>query len=168
MNKLLPKLDKGIHSIFSKIVAVLLIILTLIVFVQVLIRYLLDFSGGGLDEVAVFLVTISVWLMAILHVRQDSHIKMDTLPLFIKNEKVLKSVQFFINLLSLAAVVIFTYLSFEYVGFGIETGDTTPGLELPVWWFATVLPLAGILMTVYYIVHLVKYIKEVRSSKTWK
>lgn len=165
MRKLLSSFDNWIISIITKLMGVFMVILTVIVFLQVLARYVFHVSIGGLGELPVFLMIISVWLTAATLARQDGHIKLEMTEMVIKNEKILKFIKLLVHILTLASVAVFTYLSYDYVKFGVETWDTTAGLKFPVWWLTSIVLISGVLMTIYYMMHLYKAIKEMGQWK---
>ena len=66
-----------------------MIALTAVVVLQVLARYVLHISLGGIEELPVYLMMISVWIAAIFVAKDDGHVKIELLDMFVKNKKVL-------------------------------------------------------------------------------
>ncbi|WP_102348833.1 TRAP transporter small permease [Bacillus sp. Marseille-P3661] len=164
MRNFFINLDKGISNIVNWTVGMLMIVLTIIVFVQVLLRYVFNSSIGGLSELPVFIMIFSVWLSAAMISRQDDQIKLDLIDMIIKNEKAQTILRLFIRIISIIVIGIFTYLCLDYVIFGIQTGDTTAGLKFPLWWLSAVMLISSILMTIYFIKN---FCSEVKEMKKW-
>ena len=162
MNKFFSALDKWVALIIENMVGVSMIILTLIVFFQVLARYVFKVSLDGLQELPTFLMIISVWLSAAVGTRKEGgHIKLDLVDLVIKNKKINRVIQLLVSTLTVAAAAVFTYLCFDYVNYGMESGEVSIGLKLPMWSLSSVLLVSGILMTVYNIINVYRGVKEI-------
>jgi TRAP-type C4-dicarboxylate transport system permease small subunit len=142
-----------------------MVALTVIVFVQVISRYVFKTSVGDIGELPVYLMILAIWVAGALLARKDDHIKLDVMQLIIKNKKILKSIRLFVNVLTVGSIGFFTYLSFDYVQFGIATGDTSAGLGFPLWWLTSFIMISGLLITIYYMLH---SFKEAKELKKWK
>lgn len=161
MNNFLARLDKWIMSIITGLVGISVIILTLVVFFQVIARYVLKMSVDGLQELPTFLLIFTVWLAAAMNARKKGgHIKLELIEIIIKNPKVIKAIEIFIDVLTIAALAIFAYLCLEYVQYGIETGEASIGLKMPMWWLTSVLLVGVVLMIIYNIMHVYKEFRK--------
>gem|GEM_PF-3925681 len=67
---------------------------------------------------------------------------------------------FVMHLVTVVALVVFIYLSWKFVKFGLFTGDTTPGLKIPLWLLTSVLLVSGCLMCIHYFVNAIREMKE--------
>ncbi|MDD5013756.1 MAG: TRAP transporter small permease [Atribacterota bacterium] len=158
-------LDKYLYSILSNLISMLFVLITLLVFGEVIFRYVLKIPTGGIGELPTVLMILCVWISAGLNFREDTHIRISVMEMFIKNPKILNYLQLIIRFFTLLIVLIFTYLSFGYLRYNIESGVVSPGLRFPQWWSILIMFIGSILM-VYYNVKL--FIKDIRKVSKWE
>lgn len=162
--ELLAFLDKWLARIISNLAGLSVALLTILVFFQVIARYVLEMSTGGITELPTFLMIIAVWMAGAVNARkEDGHIKLDLIEMMIRNKKIVYSIKLFVNMITIVSLAVFSYLSFIFVTHLKETGDTSVGLAMPMWWLAAVLLVSGILMTVYNVVNLCRVGKEMQK-----
>lgn len=154
----LKRLDKVLFQIVQICLGVAMIALTAIVVVQVVARYLLHVSIGGIEELPVYLMMISVWIAAIFVAKDDGHVKIELLDMFVKNKKVVGMVNIILCGLSGVALGYFSYLSLTYMFKLQGYGDVTAGLGIPIWFLELFMVISCGMMALYYAVNLVKKI----------
>lgn len=159
----LKKLDAGLFKAIQFCLGISMIALTSIVVLQVLVRYVFHVSIGGVEELPVYLMLISVWIAAIIVAKDDGHIKIELLDMFIKNKSIIALVNIVLCGLSGIGLGCFGYLSLMYVLRIKGFGDITAGLGIPVWCIMAFMAASCIIMTVYYAVNSVKKIVELKA-----
>jgi C4-dicarboxylate transporter DctQ subunit len=165
MKKFLQGLDKWIVNIVNHLLGIAMILLTLFVFVQVLIRYVFKVSmGAGISELPVYIMICAVWLGGVILSRANDHIKIDLKELLIRNKAAIKIVDILISVLLIVAAIVFTILTFKYLQFSLEFGEVTPGLQMPMWWLILIMFISWVLITVYLISNLLKEVKRWKQS----
>jgi len=158
--RLLAAIDKWIVKIAEAFTVIAMIALTLIIFLQVIARYIFQSSLGAIDELPVILMMLAVWLTGISLSKNNTHIRLELFENTVKNKTVLRWTQFVMHLVTVVALVVFIYLSWKFVKFGLFTGDTTPGLKIPLWLLTSVLLVSGCLMCIHYFVNAIREMKE--------
>jgi len=163
MKKYFLLLDKRLTSIIGNLTGMLLVLLTIITFVQVIFRYVLEMPIGGWGEVPTFLMIACVWLAAVLNLRRNTHLTIKIMDLIIKNKKIYKYIQLIVRFLTLLTLLIFTHLSITYLQYIKESGGTTPGLRFPQWWLISILLFSSLLMLIYTIKNFSEELKEIKE-----
>lgn len=161
MVKLFTIIDKALVLFVNILLGCCMIALTLIVNIQVIARYILNVSIGGLEEMPVLLMIVSVWLAAAFVARSDGHVKIEFLDMFIGNARIMAAIKASMKAVTIATLVVFAVISFQYVAVTFEMGDTTPGLKIPMGMLQGVIPLSTTLMVIFYGKQLAADIKAV-------
>ncbi|MDL2247408.1 TRAP transporter small permease [Bacteroides sp. OttesenSCG-928-J23] len=164
MKKFFTGLDSGLERVFSLFLGVAMVLLTGVVFFQVIARYLLHISIGGLEELPVYLMAVSVWLASALVSRDDTHIRLDILDLIVKNQKIRLLIKIILDALVALLLCVFTYIMWNYMLDGISKGTISSGLKFPLWWITAVIIFSCLLMILYTCLCCVKKIREVRHG----
>ena len=133
MKKFFTNIDSWLNSAISILLGVAMVTLAFIINLQVIARYVLKISLGGIEELPVILMIQSVWLAAILVSRNDDHFKIDLLEMVVKNKKALAKFKIFLKILTFIVISVFAFLAFNYVKGTFEMGDVTAGLAIPLW-----------------------------------
>ena len=162
--KLLKWLDDALFKAVQVCLGIAMIALTGIVVVQVLVRYILHVSIGGVEELPVYLMMISVWIAAIFVAKDDGHVKIELLDMFVKNKKVVGVVNIALCGLSGVALAYFAYLSFQYMLRLQQYGDVSAGLGFPIWLLVLVMVISCGMMALYYGVNFVKKILQLTEE----
>lgn len=161
MKKFFASLDKWSYKLVTIFLGIAMVALTAIVNIQVIARYVLKVSIGGVEELPVYLMIVSVWLAAIFVARNDAHFKIDLLDMVVKNKRVLAGLKVVLKLITFVVISIFAVLSFKYVHVTWQMGDVTAGLRIPLWILQGVIPLSTAFMALYYGIQIFKDAKAV-------
>ena len=164
MKNILSGIDRWLDRLVTIFLGIAMISLTLIVNLQVVARYILKVSLGGLEELPVYLMIISVWIAAILGAKNDSHFKIDLLEMVIKNKRTLEMIRIVLKAVSLLVVCVLCVLSFKYVRGTKEMGDVTAGLAIPVWLLQSVIPFSTAFMAFYYAKQI---FHDIKAANKW-
>lgn len=156
----LIKVSDWIEKAVKCLLGLFVMLITLIIFIQVLFRYIFQQSLKGVEELPVFLMIICVYLASGLLARGDHHIKIDMLSMFIKSKKCILIIEAIMQGITFISLSVFTYLSYEYVSFMHLSGTVSPGLQLPMWGIQIFMVIGSILMTINYFINLVNGIRR--------
>lgn len=162
--KLLKKIDQALFKAVQVCLGVAMIALTLIVVLQVIVRYVLHVSIGGVEELPVYLMLVSVWIAAIFVAKNDGHVKIELLDMFVKNKKVVGIINVILCGLSGVALAYFACLCFLYMLRLQKYGDVSAGLGFPIWILVLVMVISCAMMAMYYAINFVKKIMELKEA----
>jgi TRAP-type C4-dicarboxylate transport system permease small subunit len=150
MGKFFAAIDRGLALFVNIFLGCTMIALTLIVNVQVIARYVLNVSIGGVEELPVLLMIVSVWLAAAFVARTDNHVKIEFLDMIIHNARILALIKIILKTITLFVLAVFGIVAYRYVGVTFEMGDATPGLRIPMGVLEGIIPLSTTLMVIFY------------------
>lgn len=142
MAKYIKFIDK-INSLVKYIVSILFIVMVILVALQVLTRFVIDYPISWSEEVGRYLMVYIVFLGSGLLVRKNGHIAIDFL-LEIINPDNRKRLEF----VNLAISTIF-FLILIYSGIQLTMvvlGQATPTLQFSMAWAYAAMPIGSILM----------------------
>lgn len=140
---------KQIWQNFERWVAVFLIaLLTAILFVEVLFRYLLYKSVGWISEFSGFIFVWFLYLSVSYITGQNAHIRMQILDLFTP-KRYIQYVDLCMSFLWLAFNVMMTYYGIQLVLSVIQYPFKTPILDISMAYPYAIIPLSFGLMTIH-------------------
>ncbi len=90
-------------------------LITLFIFFQVITRYVLRWAVPELEEAAAYGMLVLVFISIGLVTRRRMHVKVDIVPLFIKNERAQGMFKLGADLIIAIASLVFIYLAFQYM-----------------------------------------------------
>ena len=137
---------KILKIIEGYLIAIMLLIIALLIFVDVLARNIISISSAGVEEISVILFIYIIFLTASVATREGIHIEVDTLfnKLSHKNRIVT-------SLISEILTVIF-FITLTIIGIKLTMAHwlfTTPTYEFPMSVLSFPLPASASLMAVY-------------------
>ncbi len=158
---ILIAVDHFLRALLRWSIIALMVSMTIIVFLQVVFRYLLDAPLGWSEELARFLFVWVSFLGAANLVRLGQHVSVKTFvqvfPPLIKN----------ISEIIGHLIVIFCSVMFLVGGFGITTKEwiqLSPALQIEMGWIYLVIPVATLLMIIWATVDLIATLIEMRKG----
>lgn len=163
--ELLKRLDALLFRVVQICLGITMIALTAIVVVQVLVRYVLHVSIGGVEELPVYLMLVSVWIAAIIVAKGDAHVKIELLDMFVKNKHIIAVINVILCGLSGVGLAYFAWLCLSYMFKLQRYGDVTAGLGIPVWILEAFMVVSCALMAVYYVINFIKKILALKEGK---
>lgn len=149
-------LDKTVLT-FTSILAILMVI---IVFIQVVARYVFQNSLSWSEEIARYMLVWLIFLSAGYVLGQRAHIFLDVVfnafPL--RLQKVLRQVS---NVLLLGFSLIVTYFGCEMMKLG--SSQISSAVQLPMWLVYLALPVGGLLLVIYSLLEMIFAWEEQRQ-----
>jgi TRAP-type C4-dicarboxylate transport system permease small subunit len=126
---------------------IVMMVLVLITFSNVLVRYLTSQSFAGTEEISVFLLVVVTLAGAAVVVARDAHIRIDFF--YVRGSALRRRVLSILSTVATAALFLLLALLFARSGWmEYEFGETTTGLGLPRWWYTIWIPLLALLVAV--------------------
>ncbi len=140
--------------------AAMLFLMVALVFFQVLARYVFYISPIGPEELARYLMIWMAFLVAGGAVRSGEHITIDLVPMIIRSKATLKGVRIILDIIGLVAVTILFYLGLKYLLYSLKSGETSTGLQFPMWFSTSCVFVGSLLMTLNYLVKVIKHFRQ--------
>ena len=135
---------------------------TILVFAQVVARYVFDSPFHWQEEVCLYFFILLILCGTILAMRNKGHISVDLIDDLL-SEKAKKIMDVIRELLTLACCVYFTYAGYMLAA---NVGNRLSGeLRIPMKYVYASLPVAGVFLCAYSIVSLVAYIKKLKTKE---
>jgi TRAP-type C4-dicarboxylate transport system permease small subunit len=135
-------------------------IVTVLIFVEVMLRYVFGSPLFGVEEMVTLIAMWLYFLGASYGAYERSHIKAELVHLWFKEPKSLARVNTFSSLITTVLSLIMVSWSYPYFVWGIEKGETSQALLLPMVLSQSAIFLGAILMSIYFIAELVDNILE--------
>lgn len=158
----LRKLNHILNHFEEYIGVVSLILTSLIVFLQVVLRYVFNYSLHWSEEVARYLIIWFIFVGSSIAVREKAHAAVDALVVYLPSS--LKKV---FSLLANFAAIIFCFIviasGYESVVNVFEIGNITPSLGIPMYIPYLAIPVGGLLMMIRFLQLLAIDIKSFQS-----
>ncbi|MFE8696420.1 TRAP transporter small permease [Cytobacillus sp. FJAT-53684] len=154
-------------SVINKLVAlqniisvIVLFSLLALIFVQVLLRYVFNLPLMGIEELMLF-PTIWLYMLGAANASEErSHIVVDIADVFIKSQKVLRTIHFIKNVISVIIAIILTYWCFDYFQYSLKIWKLSALLSVPMFLAESALFIGLLLMSIYSISDLIKNMKS--------
>lgn len=140
-------------------------VILLVVFVQVLARYVFHSPIWALDVVAGHSAIWLYFLGAVYGTYERSHIKATLLHVFIKNRRTLALIAAVTTTVAFAVCCFMINWSYEYVIYSITSGEEMEGTRWPLFWFQSALLVGAILMAVYFLVEIVDLFATAKKKR---
>lgn len=121
------------------------IALILLVFIQVLSRYVINFSFGWTEELSRYLLIWITWISASYAIRKQEHIRIDVVKKMLP-ASMQKGLEVIVVLLWSIFAAVLTVQGTKIVMTIKKTGQISASLEWPMWVMYLILPIGGLLM----------------------
>jgi len=131
-------------------------IISLLIFIQVFIRYFLDIPLYGVEEIAAYL---AVWLYFIgsgYGIYQGNHISASVMDLILPTQRARDIFQVFVSIITFILVCWVSILCWDYFQWSLKRMPKSPELRLPLFYvhFAMVIGLG--LMVLYSLIEVIR------------
>ena len=162
---ILKKIIQKIDWVVAKFVAILMGLLVVDVTWQVVSRFLLNSPSVYTEEVALFLVLWIALLGAAYTYRKGAHLGLDIVVNKLEGKSKVY-VQKAAEVVCLAfALLIMVYGGFELVLLNIQLEQTSAALQMKVWIVYSVIPLSGVLISLYALERIFSDVDEMNSEQ---
>ncbi len=166
MNKILNIFFNRLHDFLYFISVLSLSLMLVIIFTQVITRYLFGYSFDWSEEVARFLFVWTVFLGSALIIGDKGHMAVQLLSDKLKGSAAGVAVNVFIQLCGLAFILILIIQGSKMAK--VMMFQSSPALGIPMGYIYSIIPLSGILMLLYFIKNTLKILgieKTVQQEK---
>ena len=145
--KLLRKLLYGIS-------VAAMIVMLVIIFMQVITRYIFGFSFEWSEELARFLFVWVVFLGSALIMGEDGHLAVELMPRLLDGTKPGFLLNLFINACGYVFILLLIIQGWKMTE--TMTFQTSPGLNISMSYVYVIMPVSGVLMLMYHIKDTIK------------
>ncbi|MFA7468559.1 MAG: TRAP transporter small permease [Desulfotomaculaceae bacterium] len=156
MEKYVEKKKSFISSAIDGLVKVenvsLVLLMTgmiILCFLQVLFRYVFEFSAPWTEELSRYMMVWLIFIGAAWATHAQNHIEIDVLELFFKNKVVRKSIELVTSLIILIFCVFFLYSAAVYLPQVVASNERTIALGIPMWIPQSCLLVGAILILIH-------------------
>ena len=159
---------KKIVNAYNKIEEVLLVVMitasVLVLFINVILRYIFNSSLYGADELARVLFIWMSWLGISIGERESEHIKIDLLTSRLKgiSEKVIKVIS---NLITLTILALLVWFGLVVVGKYYAMSNRTPMYHIPQWFIYSCIPVSCTVMGLRVIAKFIEIFKPASGEE---
>jgi TRAP-type C4-dicarboxylate transport system permease small subunit len=151
---------------FRYSLTLLMSIVALMMFIQVMARYVFEVPLMGLEEVLVF-PTLWLYILGSVNAsREDTQIKANVLDVFLKSPKAKLRVRVMADLMSLVVSAWLTWWTWEYFRYALRIWKESPTLYIPTFYAECALFIGLFLMTVSVAYYLARNVKLLLSPET--
>ncbi|MDD9981697.1 MAG: TRAP transporter small permease [Gammaproteobacteria bacterium] len=145
----------AVESIFERIFYFFIIVfglcLAVLMFTQVVLRYVFASPFVGIEELSLLFGAWFYFLGVAYVTRNGEHIHGGILTMVVKTQNTVRTVRLLMTVLSIAACAVFGYYAIQYALFEIGTGRLSSYMRWPKgWWSASLI--FGFVGTVAYMV----------------
>ncbi len=134
--------------------------LSLLMFFQVILRYMFDSPFTGIEEVAL-LLGVWVYFSGMAYAtKTKEHITGGVIHLIVTNPKFIELIKLFGYLVSLSALMFFSYLAMEYVMKIYDRGRLSTNLAWPRWLWSSSMVFGFVLSSLYLLLDMGRDVRE--------
>ncbi len=151
-------IKKFVQNIEEYTCAVLLSAMSVIVFWQVICRFLLHLPLRWSEELSIFILVWVTFLGASIGVKRGAHVGIEAFVILLP-----KKVQHFMKIvayiLSASFFVLLIFLGFSIVKSQMMTGQVSPAMRIPMYYAYLAVPIGSIFISIRFIQVLIDEIK---------
>ncbi|MEN1761140.1 MULTISPECIES: TRAP transporter small permease [Anoxynatronum] len=145
---------KNIVNLLNKteevIASSLLILTSVLVFVQVVLRYQFNYSLAWSEELARLMIAWFIFLGASMAVKENAHVNMDAAFILLKGKAKI-AVGILIDLINIAFCALVVFAGINMVKAAMAINSTATSIDLPLWIFYASVPVGVALMLIRYL-----------------
>lgn len=134
-------------------------VMTILVFVQVVMRYVFANSLSWSEELARYIFLWLSWVGASYAVRERAHFRVEMFAGLLKG-KARIALEYFVLFAWFVASALLTYYGTQMVLFLIDTGQFSPAMDIPMEWPYACLPVGCAMMSIRLAIEIYKLHKN--------
>jgi C4-dicarboxylate transporter DctQ subunit len=147
MVSFLKKLDEYWASVERTFIVIALIMMTVVVFLQVVLRYVFDAGIPWAEELARYLMVWAGFLGGSLATRERRHIAIDIIPRLLPKQSAIQqlAVRFTYLVASVFCFFLF-YVGYNFVSRSMAIGRISQSMHIPMWIVQAIIPVSAFFM----------------------
>ena len=139
--------DRGISLIESIFLGISIIGCSLILFMDVVLRYFFLRPLFWSEEVVRYTMVWMTFIGASVIVKKGGHVAVDVLPLFLPS-RLKEALKKIIPLMAIAFCLLLSYASWQHTMRVRSSGQITTAMEAPMWWMYLAIPVGSVMMAI--------------------
>jgi len=143
------------------VIVITCIFVTSAMFIQILLRYLFHSPLFGLEEISLMVVSWFYFIGTAYSIHTESYIKVDILPLIVKNIRIRRLFNIFGLGLSMIATLFLSYYGYKYAVWSSRANVISPTFLISQNYGFSALVVGGILMSLHFFLLLLRKIKGI-------
>lgn len=144
MLRVLGYIDHAITVLENSLLGALMLFSALMICAQIVARSVFGYSFIWAEESVRYAIIFMVFIGSAVAFRTDAHISIDALHHWV-SEPIRKSLMIIVNLGCLLLAVLLAYFGMELVTLMQRFGQTSPALEVPMYWVYAIIPVSAAL-----------------------
>lgn len=136
------------------------IFMTLLVFAEIWMRYIIHYPGMEVEEIATLVAFWLYFVGAIYGSYERSHIKTELMHLIFRKPRHYAWVRVFTSIITLTLALIMSYWATDYLIWGFTKGETSRVLRWPMVYSQASLFVGAVFMSFYFLVELIIYLRQ--------
>lgn len=161
MRAIIKSID-GVNKILGVLLAVLLMVMSAVVFYQVFSRFVLDESLRWSEELARYIMIWAVFIGSALAIRKMELISVDAIKELMP-DKAIKVLNILVYLASIVFLAVLVQYGFEIVS-NVQT-QTSPAMRISMAWAYAAIPVGSILMIINCIAIVIENIMNFKGGE---
>ena len=159
------KVEKCFDWFFKSVMFFCCMMLALLMFGQVIMRYVLETPFVGIEEVSILLAVWIYFLGMGYATKKQEHIHGGILSLVVSDPVIFKTVRFFCTIVCIFGACVFGYYASKYALKQIDRGRLSIVMQWPRWIWSSSMFVGFAMMIIYFIIQSVRQWKEIAQLK---
>jgi TRAP-type C4-dicarboxylate transport system permease small subunit len=160
----MDKLLKGVRTVLYGFSVVAMSVMLVIIFAQVVTRYLFGYTPEWSEELARFLFVWVVFLGSALIMGESGHLAVQFLPDKFKGTAFGTVLDVIINVSGYVFIILLLTQGWKMTS--IMTFQRAPGLDIPMSWVYVIIPVSCVLMLLYLLKDTVRIARNIAGRQT--
>jgi len=160
---MLDKLFKGLRSVLYWFSVAAMSVMLVVIFAQVVSRYFFNWTPEWSEELARYLFVWVVFIGSALIMGESGHLAVQFVPNHFKGTAAGKALEIVINLSGYVFILLLLVQGTKMMQ--VMTFQISPGLEIPMSWVYSVIPISSVLMLLYLVKDTVRIVRDVSGPK---
>jgi TRAP-type transport system small permease protein len=159
---ILNKFNKSVNSVLSRVITIGFVVMTLLIFFQVIFRYALNESLSWSEELARYFFIWVTFLGASVAFFEKTHINVDLFVNYVKNVRVRESLFLIGDLLSICFLGMLVVKGFTVASRVFDLGQVSASMDfLPIGLIYLAVPLGCLFMSLNILMHTTVHVKQI-------
>lgn len=167
MLRLFDYIDKGVTALENSILGTLMLFSAGMICTQIVARSVFGSSFVWAEESVRYAIICMVFIGSSVAFRLDAHISIDALHHWVP-ERVRRILVIIVNLGCLLLALLLIYFGMQLVQLMQGFGQTSPALEVPMYWIYAVIPGSAMLMAYRLVQSTVRLVRPSAAPETGK
>lgn len=143
----LQKLIYGYDQLEEKLLCASLVLTTLIIFLQIIMRSVLNRSITWSEELTRYIFIWQIWLGVSIAQRDNEHIYLEIVNKLVKSRTVKECIRMAANLITAAFNIFLVVKGFELVRQMMVRGNVSSAMRMPMYYVYLALPVSSLILT---------------------